>query len=98
MSRNLPLPFFPVPPRDYDQAYFAELVRSFSTSLEQSQNPGEGRHTRLVLTDMQQNDQGLEDGMIFQQDGFLKISLVYKPHPAGTPAAGGVGDVTVTTP
>ena len=30
MSRNLTLPYFAVPPGEYNQQYFAELVRSFS--------------------------------------------------------------------
>jgi len=35
MSLNSPLPFFPVPPEDYDQRYFNEIIRSFSTFLGQ---------------------------------------------------------------
>ena len=50
MSRNLPLPFFPIPPNQYTPQYFAEIVRAFSLYMEQIQNPGEGRHTKLVLT------------------------------------------------
>jgi len=65
MSRNLILPFFPVPPEQYDQQYMEEIVRSFSTYLTQMQNPGEGRHTELVLTNLQTHDQGLEVGALF---------------------------------
>ena len=65
MSRNLVLPFFPVPPDQYDQQYMEEIVRSFSTYLRQMQNPGEGRHTELVLTNLQTHDQGLEVGALF---------------------------------
>ena len=97
MSRNLVRPFFPIPPGEYTQQYFAELVRSFSTYLEQMQNPGEGRHTQLVLTNLQTDDSGLETGALFQQDGFVKITLVDTPHVRGQQAAGAVGDVTVTT-
>jgi hypothetical protein len=35
MSRNLVRPFFPIPPQQYEMQYFAEIVRSFSTYLEQ---------------------------------------------------------------
>ena len=97
MSRNLALPYFAVPPAEYDQQYFAELVRSFSTQLSQQQNPGEGRHTQLVLTNLQTDDSGLETGALFQQDGFVKISLINKPHVRGSSGTGGVGTVTVTT-
>ena len=45
MSRNLVLPFFAVPPKEYSQEYMTEMVRSFSVYLTQMQNPGEGRHT-----------------------------------------------------
>jgi len=97
MSRNLVRPFFPIPPGQYTQQYFAELVRSFSTYLEQMQNPGEGRHTQLVLTNLQTDDSGLETGALFQQYGFVKITLVDTPHVRGQQATGAVGDVTVTT-
>jgi len=97
MSRNLVRPFFPIPPGQYTQQYFAELVRSFSTYLEQMQNPGEGRHTQLVLTNLQTDDSGLETGALFQQDGFVTITLVDTPLVRGQQATGAVGDVTVTT-
>ena len=59
MSRNLVRPYFPIPPAEYERSYFAEVIRSFSTYLEQTQNPGEGRNTFLVLTNLQTDDVGL---------------------------------------
>ena len=56
MSRNLILPFFAVPPTQYDQQYFANLTRSFAVYMEQQQNPGEERATKLTLTDLQSDD------------------------------------------
>ncbi len=97
MSRNLVLPFFPVAPQQYEQPYFAEVVRAFSVYLEQMQNPGEGRNTFMVLTNLQTDDSGLETGALFQQDGFVKITLSNKPHVRGSAGTGGVGSVTVTT-
>jgi len=97
MSRNLVLPFFPVAPQDYDQRFMDEVVRSFSVYLEQMQNPGEGRNTFMVLTNLQTDDSGLETGALFQQDGFVKIALIDKPHVRGASATGSVGTVTVTT-
>jgi hypothetical protein len=97
MSRNLVLPFFPVPPNEYDRRYITEVVRSFSVYLEQMQNPGEGRNTFLVLTNLQTDDSGLENGALFQQEGFVKIALINKPHARGQQATGSVGAVTVTT-
>lgn len=98
MSRNLALPYFAVPPGEYNQQYFAELVRSFSVYLTQQQNPGEGRHSQLVLTNLQTDDSGLETGALFQQDGFVKIALINTPHVRGSSATGAVGSVTVSTP
>ena len=65
MSRNLVRPFFPIPPQEYDQTYFDEVIRSFAVYLDQMQNPGEGRNTALVLTNLQNDDQGLEVGSLF---------------------------------
>ena len=97
MSRNLILPFFAVPPTQYDQQYFANLTRSFATYMQQQQNPGEERATRLTLTDLQTDDSGLETGALFQQDGFVKITLSNVPHVRGSVGTGGVGTVTVST-
>ena len=97
MSRDLILPYFAVPPREYDQNYFANLTRSFATYMQQQQNPGEERATKLTLTDLQTDDSGLETGALFQQDGFVKIVLINKPHVRGSSGTGGVGSVTVTT-
>jgi len=96
-SRNVPRPYFPVPPQQYDRQYFAELVRSFSVYLEQIQNPGEGRATTMVLTNLQTTDQGLEVGALFQQAGFVKVTQANVPHVGGLSATGSVGAVTVTT-
>jgi len=97
MSRNLTLPFFAVPPGESRQQYFAELVRSFTIYLAQQQNPGQGRNTELVLTNLQTDDSGLETGALFQQSGFVKIALINNPHVRGSGATGAVGTVTVTT-
>lgn len=98
MSRNLVKPFFPVPPGQYNQAYFAELVRSFSVYLEQIQNPGEGRNTFTVFTNLQTDDVGLEPGSVFNYGGYLKVSELNTPHVRGSGATGQVGTVTVNTP
>ena len=96
MSRNLVRPFFPVPPTEYSQPYFQEIIRSFSVYLDQQQNPGEGRNTFIVLTNLQTNDVGLETGALFEADGFVKITKLNTPHVAGNSATGSVGSVTVT--
>jgi hypothetical protein len=50
LSRNVPIPFFPSPPKDYNQSYFSQLVRNFSVFAEQSRVPGPIRGTSLTLT------------------------------------------------
>jgi hypothetical protein len=97
MSRNLNLPFFPVPPEEYNYQYFAELVRAYSNYLQQMQNAGEGRNTFTVFTDLQTDDSGLEVGAVFNHGGYLKITEANTPHARGSEGTGGVGTVTVTT-
>ena len=97
MSRNLNLPFFPIPPDGYDQAYFAEVIRSYSIYLQNMQNPGEGRNTFTVFTDLQTDDSGLEVGAVFNHGGYLKVAEANTPHARGSSGTGAVGTVTVTT-
>lgn len=97
MSRNIPFPYFPVAPAQYDQRYFSELVRAFAIFLETQQNPGEGRNTTLVLTDLPSSDFGLEPGSLFQDNGFVKIALTNLAYGIGSSATGAVGTVTVST-
>ena len=95
MSRRLTRPFFPVPPPQYMQNYFAELVRSFSVYLDQMQNPGDIRGTQLTLTELQADDVGLETGALFQHDGFVKITQLDTASVRGSGGTGQVGQVTV---
>ena len=98
MSRNTSLPYFSIPPHDYKQDYFMRMIQDFSVYLTRMQNAGEGRHTKLVITELQTDDSGLENGTLFQHDGFVKIPLANKPHVRGSLATGSVGSVTVSTP
>lgn len=52
MSRGVPIPFFPSPPKDYSQPYFAQLIRNFSVFAQQSQVPGPLQASTLVLTNL----------------------------------------------
>lgn len=97
MSRNLVRPYFPIPPTEYSQPYFAEVLRAFSVYLEQQANPGEGRNTFTVFTGLQTDDVGLEPGSVFNAGGFLKIAETNTPHVRGSSALGSVGSVTVVT-
>lgn len=96
VSRNLPLPYFPNPPANYSQAFFAEFLRAFSTYMVQAQNPGEGRATFMVFTDLQSNNVGLEVGAVFQVGGVLHVTMANTPYPSGSSITVGVGSVTVS--
>lgn len=96
MSRNLNLPFFPIPPEEYSNQYFAEVLRSYSTYLQNMQNPGEGRNTFTVFTALQTDDSGLEDGAVFNHGGQLRVPVAHSPYVRGAQATGEIGSVTVT--
>tara|TARA_R110000796_G_scaffold57055_1_gene131880 strand:- start:129 stop:329 length:201 start_codon:yes stop_codon:yes gene_type:complete len=63
--------------------------------MQQQQNPGEGRLTKLTLTDLQTDDSGLETGALFQQGGFVKIALINTASVRGSSGTSAVGTVTV---
>lgn len=52
MSQTRPTPFFPSPPREYNQTYFAQLVRNFAIFADQSRAPGPQQATTLTLTNL----------------------------------------------
>jgi len=95
MSRNVVLPFFAVPPKEYSQEYMNEIVRSFSVYLTQMQNPGEARSTFTVFTNLQTDDSGLEVGGVFNHGGQLRVPVIHSPYVRGSQATGSVGAVTV---
>lgn len=95
-SRSLTLPYFPLPPKEYSQTFFAEFLRAFSTYMQQAQNPGEGRATFMVFTNLQSDNVGLEVGAVFQVNGVLHVTMSNMPYPAGNSMTAGVGSVTVS--
>lgn len=95
-TRKVVRPLFPQAPANYNQNYTAEVVRAFQIFLEQVQNPGDLRATTLTLTNLQDNNQGLETGAVFQVNGILHITLLNQAYPSGLIATGAVGQVTVT--
>jgi len=74
VSRNLPLPYLAIPPADYDQRYFAELVQTIAVYMQQERNPGEGRFTKVVLTDLPTSAAGLEPGTLWNDSGTVKVA------------------------
>ena len=80
-----------------------EIAQLKTIIKEQMQNPGAGRSTGLVLTSLQNDDQGLEVGSLFQYRdaagimGQIKIVVANQPNLRGNSITGSVGSVTVTT-
>jgi len=95
-SRNLSLPYFPLPPTEYSQEYLAEIVRQFTVYLQQQQNPGDARFTEIVLTNLQHNDVGLADGAVYKHGGVLRITELHTSAPSGIAASAALGSVTVS--
>ena len=91
------IPFFPNPPRDYNQQYMDEIVKAFSIYVTRIITLGEGRNTFTVFTNLQTDDFNLETGAIFYHNGFVKISQLDSPHTRGVSGTSAVGSVTVTT-
>ena len=73
MSRQLVPPTFSLPPNEYNEEYFNEMVRSLSQLVTQLQNPGELRGTKITLTQLPTSSEGLESGALFNDNGTVKV-------------------------
>mgnify|MGYP000347902257 CR=1 FL=1 len=98
MSRSLVRPQFPLPPVEYNQGYMTEIVRQFSVFIQQIQNPGDGRFTTVVITNMPDNDVGLEQGSLYEHGGYVMISELNRSAVSGSSMTSTAGNVTVSTP
>jgi hypothetical protein len=96
MDVRIVFPTLPKPPEAYDKRYFEDLTRSLYGLMTVLRSPGEGRQTTIVLTNLANNDVGLEPGTIFEVSGRLYVSVLYTSFVAGSSATGSVGSVTVT--
>tara|TARA_R100000234_G_C4902654_1_gene136316 strand:- start:256 stop:555 length:300 start_codon:yes stop_codon:yes gene_type:complete len=95
-SRNLVSPRLPLPIGEVDQTYVVDLVRALDLFIEQSNNPGEGRNTKLVFTNMPTSDVGLEVGTLYRQGNDVKISLINIAGVDGSSGTATLGNVTVS--
>lgn len=96
MDRRITLPVFGNAPDEYNRSFLDDMSRKLNQVMVSIRNPGEGRQTSLVLTNLQDNDSGLEPGTLFQVDGVVRISLANRPYVGGVSAKGYVGSVSVT--
>jgi hypothetical protein len=75
------VPFFPIPPLNYDQRYFNEVIRSFSVFVAQQNNPGVGVFETINLLNLPTyadnaaaKTGGLSDGDVYRTStGDLKV-------------------------
>lgn len=96
MTRNVALPLFPRAPREYNQQYQSDLVRAFDQYIRIMLNPGEGRNTFTVFTDLQTDDIGLEEGSVYRDGNVLKVSLLHIAALRGASTSTSTGTVTVS--
>ena len=59
-SRNAAPPRLPLPIGGVTEMYMTDLVNALDFFITQTTNPGEGRNTKLVFTEMPTSDVGLE--------------------------------------
>lgn len=97
MDVKTPLPIFPPPPDAYSRTYLTDLVAALNRMSFIIANPGEGRQSRLVITNLTSTDYGLEVGTLFQVDGVVRSVVANRAYPPGLSATGSVGTVAVTT-
>jgi len=95
-SRNISSPRLPLPIGNVDQDYIIDLVRVLDLFIQQSDNPGEGRNTKLVFTAMPTSDVGLEAGTLYRIGNDVKISLLNIAGVDGVSVTNSVGTVTVS--
>ena len=72
-TREIPVPYFPNAPQEYQQRYMTEVVRAFSLYLTQAQNPGTAVFNTLNLLNLPTH----EDNSAAIAGG-LSVNDVYK--------------------
>ena len=95
-SRDIASPRLPLPIGNVDQTYIIDLVRALDFFIQQSDNPGEGRNTKLVFTAMPTSDVGLEAGTLYRIGNDVKVSLLNIAGVDGNSSTMALGSVTVS--
>ena len=95
-SRNITPPRLPQPNGELTLDYMYDLVASLDFFIQQEQNPGEGRNTKLVFTALPTSDVGLEQGTLYRIGNDVKVSLLDIAGVDGNSGTSSVGSVTVS--
>lgn len=96
MSRTkVGYPVFPRAPKEYTERWAAEMQRELSALVNIIANPGEGRNTLIVLTNLQNDDVGLEAGSLYKDGNLIKVSVLNTAAVSGASMTATSGSVTI---
>ena len=89
-------PRLPQPNGQLSVEYMYDLVSVLDVFIQQQNNPGEGRNTKIVFTDLPTSDVGLEAGTLYRIGNGVKVSLLNIAGVDGVSATISLSSVTVS--
>lgn len=89
-------PRLPQPNGQLSVEYMYDLVSVLDVFIQQQNNPGEGRNTKIVFTDLPTSDVGLEAGTLYRIGNDVKVSLLNIAGVDGVSATISLSSVTVS--
>ena len=95
-SRDLASPRLPQPNGELTVDYMYDLVTTLEFFIQQQDNPGEGRNTKIVFTALPTSDVGLEEGTLYRIGNDVKVSLLNIAGVNGNSSTMTLGSVTVS--
>jgi len=95
-SRDLASPRLPQPNGELTIDYMYDLVTTLEFFIQQQDNPGEGRNTKIVFTALPTSDVGLEEGTLYRIGNDVKVSLLNIAGVNGNSSTMTLGSVTVS--
>tara|TARA_Y100001938_G_scaffold136255_1_gene198892 strand:+ start:394 stop:693 length:300 start_codon:yes stop_codon:yes gene_type:complete len=95
-SRDIAPPRLPQPNGELTVDYMYDLVTTLDFFIQQQANPGEGRNTKVVFTELPTSDVGLEEGTLYRIGNDVKVSLLNIAGVNGNSSTMSLGSVTVS--
>jgi len=89
-------PRLPQPNGQLSLEYMYDLVSVLDVFIQQQNNPGEGRNTKIVFTALPTSDVGLEAGTLYRIGNDVKVSLLNIAGVDGVSATISLSSVTVS--
>ena len=89
-------PRLPQPNGQLSVEYMYDLVSVLDVFIQQQNNPGEGRNTKIVFTALPTSDVGLDAGTLYRIGNDVKVSLLNIAGVNGNSGTASVGSVTVS--